>query len=321
MANATPIYLIGSGPMARAYGKVLKAQKRDVTVIGRGEASAKAFEDEIGIAVTRGGLSAFLAGNTVGEGAAIIALPVPNLAEAAHQLMAAGVRRILAEKPAGLNPAETAALAKDAAAKQAEIYVAYNRRFYASVRLAKHMIAEDGGATSFRFEISEYAHAIAKNKNMDPRVLANWFYANTSHVTDMAFFMGGFPASLNCMAAGTMEWHPDAARFAGYGVSDKGAMFSYHGDWESAPRWMVEIYTRRHAFMFSPLEALKTRAIDGFAITEHALPDDLDAQFKPGIYRQTTAFLDGTDGGDLLPIAEHAEHMSGTYAQMLSGSH
>ena len=36
--------------------------------------------------------------------------------------------------------------------KEANVFVAYNRRFYASVLKAQEIIEEDGGVTSFNFE-------------------------------------------------------------------------------------------------------------------------------------------------------------------------
>ncbi len=311
--------LIGAGPMAIAYAKALKSQNRDLIVIGRGEGSAKAFTEAVGYNVIQGGLETYLGVADVSDiSHAIIALPVPQLAKAVQQLTHAGVPKILVEKPAGLDPTEVRALCDQCASHAANIFVAYNRRFYASVQKAIDMIEADGGVSSFRFEISEYSHIISSSAIADI-VKQNWFYANTSHVLDMAFFLGGFPTTLEAKVEGAQSWHGSAAKYAGHGISDKGALFSYHGDWTSAPRWAVEIYTPKHALSLQPLEKLFSRPIDGFAITEIELDHDLDTSFKPGIFKQLEAFLDGTDPEKLITLKTHANHMEAIYAVMHKG--
>ena len=46
--NSNIVLLIGTGPMAVAYAKVLQGQKIDFQVIGRGVASAQTFYEETG---------------------------------------------------------------------------------------------------------------------------------------------------------------------------------------------------------------------------------------------------------------------------------
>ena len=48
--------LIGAGKMAEAYAKVLNVKTLNYNVVGRGERSAKAFSDELGINAFIGGL-------------------------------------------------------------------------------------------------------------------------------------------------------------------------------------------------------------------------------------------------------------------------
>ena len=60
MISSSHLWLIGSGPMAEAYTAVLKGQSVDFRVIGRGTASAEAFEEATGVSVVCGGLDAFI---------------------------------------------------------------------------------------------------------------------------------------------------------------------------------------------------------------------------------------------------------------------
>jgi len=54
------IWLIGAGQMAIDYTNVLLAQKRKFLVIGRGENSAKVFQEKTGISVKTGSLSKWI---------------------------------------------------------------------------------------------------------------------------------------------------------------------------------------------------------------------------------------------------------------------
>lgn len=309
------ILLVGAGPMAAAYAKVLAAEKMSFEVVGRGYASARAFMDATGHPVTEGGLEARAAGDL--PGTAIVAVGVEQLAEAVRLLLSRGVKRILVEKPAGLDEAEirsVAAATKDAAA---EVFVAYNRRFYASAARAREIIAEDGGATSFHFEFTEWSAVIEKVPK-SPRVKQAWLLANSTHVIDLAFHLGGEPASLSAVTAGkgALAWHPRASVFAGSGVAASGALFTYNADWGAPGRWGVEVMTRRRRLVLRPLEELLVQRHGSLALAPETLADD-DKRFKPGLRAQVLAFLGGSDPR-LLPIEAHLKRTETCYREMLA---
>ena len=70
-----------------------------------------------------------------------MALPPTELTKAACALVSAGAHRILVEKPGGVDVAEIEGAASVVGRTDTEVYVAYNRRFYASVTAARAMIA------------------------------------------------------------------------------------------------------------------------------------------------------------------------------------
>ena len=111
--------------------------------------------------MVQGGLEAWLAGGAQPPEAAIVCVGVEQLASAALTLLRAGVRRILLEKPGGIDAAAVMETAEAAASQGASVVLGYNRRFYASVAAARRMIREDGGPTSFTFEFTEWSHVIA----------------------------------------------------------------------------------------------------------------------------------------------------------------
>jgi len=311
------VLLVGTGPMATAYARVLNALRVPFIAVGRGADSAKKFRAECGVDSVLGGLEAFLTGQSTPSGVtAVVALPISDLAWATKRLVRAGYRRILVEKPAGLSAEEIEDVALAGARADAQIVVAYNRRFYASVMAAQAMIAEDGGVTSFHMEFTEIESRILKS-GFPASVLSSWFLANSSHVVDLAFHLGGEPLEMSGMTEGTLSWHPDGAVFVGHGRTTTGAAFTWHADWLSAGRWGVDIRTPRRRLLLQPLEQLVVQKKDSFILEPHPIADELDREYKPGLYRQVEAFLSG-NMSSLLTIAEHARRTRNAFAAICS---
>ena len=306
------LWLIGVGIMAQDYAKVLHGLGQNFEVIGRNAASAEKFELAIGHSVRPGGLSAALAASVAPE-LAIVAVGVEQLASVATELIKAGTRRILLEKPGGLNTIEIGALEQIAVKHNADVMIAYNRRFYTSTALARKLIAEDGGATSCIFEFTEWSHVIA-SLTKAPGVKEAWFLANSTHVVDLAFHLCGFPEDWHAWHGGSLDWHASAARFCGSGITDRGVFFSYHADWEAPGRWGLEVLTRKHRFILRPLEQLQVIQVGSIRIENIELDDRMDREFKPGLYRQTEAFLN-RDDSQFCSIDEQLRH-NAVYGEM-----
>lgn len=297
------ILLVGAGPMAVSYAKVLQGLGQPFITVGRGAAAVEAFHAATGERPFAGGLDALLSAPLPSLRGAIVAVGVEALAEVSLRLMEHGIRDLLLEKPGGRSLAEIEAVAAAARRHGARVTVAYNRRCYASVRKARELIAEDGGVRSFSFEITEWSERIAP-LNKGEGVKENWFLGNTSHVADLAFHLGGEPVELHCLVAGALPWHSRAARFAGAGRTADGALFSYGGDWEAPGRWGVEILTARRRFILRPLEELRVQQLNSVGIEPLPLDDPLDRDYKPGLYVQVQRFLAGGAAG-LCTLEEH----------------
>jgi len=286
------LWLIGAGNMARAYSAVLQAQGIEFRIIGRSNDSAKEFQNITGIEVSVGGLEAALETRQCPE-YAILAIDVEQLAPAAMQLVTAGCRYLLLEKPGALSISELKELYSATQIRGAKIWIGYNRRFYSSVQTLKKHIQEDGGITSASFEFTEWSH-ILQDEQKAPGVMRKWLLANSSHVIDLAFYFIGLPCMHQWYGwhGGSLTWHPAAARFHGAGVSEHGIPFSYQADWEAPGRWGVELLTRRNRYLLRPMEALQYIHIGSVEVQTIELDDSLDREFKPGIFLQCKAFLD-----------------------------
>lgn len=315
MTDQTPkVLLIGAGNMAIAYAKVLQAMGIVPTVFGRGTVSAKAFQDATRIPVITGTLAEQLANlaQPVADYHTIVTVNTQHLAAVTQTVIAHGGTRILVEKPAALDVAETDQLLAAATAAQAMVYVAYNRRFLSSVIAADRMIAEDGGVVSLRFDFSEPSRRIATLKN-PTREFETWFYGNSTHVIDLAFYLFGTPVSLNAhvSGAGRVPWHPQSSVFAGFGTGQDGATLAWHSNWAAPGRWGLEVMTAERKLILQPLEKLRVQTHDGFAETEVDLEDQDagHAGLKPGVWGQTRAFLFTEQAARLISLQDHAARM------------
>ena len=300
-----PLWLVGAGSMAGEYARVLSELGQSFAVVGRSKESAATFEEVSGVPVHSGGLRSALSAADSPE-TAIVAVGVDQLAIVTSALVEAGVRRVLVEKPAGLNSREIQALQLTANQMGSEVLVAYNRRFYASVTTARRIIEEDGGATSCTFEVGEYSEKISE-LDYPESVKASWFLANTSHVLDLVINLIGAPAELAPYTSGSLSWHPAAAQFTGSGLTEFGIPFSYHGDWEAPGRWGLELCTSRRRLVLRPLEELQMIVPGTEGAKSVDIDDRLDQEFKPGLYRLAKAFLEGDDHL-LCPIGEQVRN-------------
>lgn len=309
------IWLIGAGSIAIEYTKVLTSLQKEFVTIGRGHNSAVAYKEATGVKAVEGGLDAFI--NTQPEIAdfAIVAVNVEYLGATTISLMKYGVKNIFCEKPGFNDPSELEAVSSVAKVTGAKVYYAYNRRFFASVLKAEEIIKEDGGVTSMNFEFTEWGHVIEKTEHPDI-VKKNWMIANSSHVIDLAFFVGGDPIQMSSYTSGELSWHKPSC-FVGAGVTNKGVLFNYQANWDAPGRWAVEFQTPMHRLYLKPMEQLQLQDKGSVKVYSVEINDHLDKEFKPGFFLETKAFLDG-DTRRLCSLEQQLLHVKDIYERILN---
>jgi predicted dehydrogenase len=286
------VLLVGAGPMAAQYAKVLQKLGRPFSVVGRGVDSARSFASETAVEPATGGIEQWLASHASwGGSTAIVAVSEAQIGVVARELIRAGFKRLLLEKPGGSDYSDIRGLCDEATRHAVRVSVGYNRRQYASVLEARRIIQEDGGAESFFFDFTEWSHVI-EPLSKEGGVKEHWFLHNSSHVVDLAFHLGGKPREIVAFRDGQLTWHRSGAVFSGAGVSELGAVFSYHANWNGPGRWGVEVVTRKRKLFLRPLEKLHVQQSGTVFLETAALDDELDLSYKPGIFRQTQLFLD-----------------------------
>jgi len=311
------ILLIGTGPMAEAYTDVLKSLAIRFTVVGRDETSAAEFTAKTKINAVPGGIENFLTEENVKKfDHAIIATGPENLLSVMEFLLQKGIVKILVEKPAALSIEELLEAKQKLEQWQDQVFVAYNRRFYGATELCKQLIQEDGGLETMQFEFTELVHLVERRPRTQ-EVLSNWYYANSTHVIDMAFHLAGKPVDWQSyVSEGVLSWHPKT-KYAGAGVTDKGVLFSYLSNWDSAGRWAIELMTPKRRIYLKPLEKVHVQEKGTFEIYELELGSNWDNQFKPGLYKQVESFVYRPE--ILYSLKSHFEQTEMVFLPILQG--
>lgn len=314
--NNPKVILFGTGYMGHEYAKVLINQKINFTVVGRSQQSARAFQKAIGINPFIGGASKFLSDCTDNSFKAIVAVDGEQLGNVTLALIKKGIKSILVEKPGGIDVKEIEQLKDSAKKHKAKLFIAYNRRFYSSVKKAQEIIKADGEVISFHFEFNEPGNKIDQLESSQ-KVKQLWLLHNSSHVIDLAFFLGGKPKYLSAYTSGSLTGIFGGAIFTGLGISKKGIPFTYHSNWLAPGRWGLEVMTQNHRLIFRPMEKLKAQKHGSFEILDIEIDDRLDTRFKPGLYREVESFLDNHNS--LCTIEEQTEDLQ-WYNSILTGN-
>lgn len=307
----TNILLVGVGKMGKEYYKVLGDMPCSVTVVGNSALGTEQFAADTGGSAYMGGVKGNQKViNNAEITYAIIATPVHTLKEVVLDCLQLGIKNILVEKPAGKNPGEVAELVELEREYGANIFVACNRRFYASVDALLRMIDEQHEIiSSVRFEFTEWMSRNYKAHGND-KIRNNIFFSNSIHVTDLAFFFAGMPVEISAFTDGQNDWTDDKLRYAGAGITKNNVFFSYFADWKSPGRWAVEVITNDTRYYLKPMETLQIQKKDSVKVDAVEIEDTLDQRYKPGLFAMVDAFLNGGEKKKrLLTLKEHNDRM------------
>lgn len=317
MSNHLSVLVIGAGTIASEYVKVLLAQGHRPIVVGRGEGNIAKVKDAYPEAEAfSGGLENWLQHHDAPIHA-IVATPIEQLSSATQALLNNGVLHILAEKPLTYSLKEARELTTKASSNNATIALAFNRRSYVSVQEAKKLIDADGGVSSFHFDFTEATFRIDPN-NYGKETNRFWGIANSSHVIDTAFYLGGSPVNMESKQYGeAVSWHPEGSIFTGMGETDQGAPFTYNANWGCPGKWNIEIVTKERKLLFSPMERLHQQLRGSFKVEQVELDYSLDIDYKPGFYNQVSNWVNNPKSKGLITVSEY-QHLLDHYNQIFN---
>jgi len=301
------VVIIGAGWMADQYCQALTAMGiRSVVVVSRKEESSRQCGERYGYQPMHGGYEKVLPKLAVAD-LVIVATPIHELRPAAEFAASLGFRNILVEKPGALRSEDLRDWASAADRQGVRIRVAFNRQTYPSFWKFKELADQEGGITSCHYMFTEWIHTINFHNNRED-VYRRWGIANSLHVIAMAHGLIGMPQQIAVYRDGGLAWHPSGERFAGAGITEAGALFSYHADWNSAGRWGIEMMTPQHAYRFIPLEKL-FRCPKGSVNWEPVEVTPAFPQVKEGVAEEVAVMLsiDGEKDCPLITLSKSSE--------------
>ena len=164
--------------------------------------------------------------------------------------------------------------------------IAYNRRFYGSINYIKKLILKNR-IRGVYFDLTEWIHKI-KLSDYSRLELKKWFLCNTSHITDLVFYLAGQPKKVSYLNKDSIKWHKPVL-FNGNGITKKNIPFTYRGDWLSYGRWEIKIYFKGFVANLKPLEALKIEYIAKKKIKIEKFKNE--SKYKPGFYDMCDSFI------------------------------
>lgn len=296
------LVLVGAGGMAQSYSPVLKELNIKFDVVCRSHNSAINFYNITGKHAIPEGINNYLVNNN--PKLAIVAVEAESLFKITCDLLNRGVKRILVEKPAALFGKELEIIQNLEQKNKAQVFVAYNRRFFSSVEKLIDLADQDGGISSLSFDFTEWSD------NIEPLVKGGevknrWLLSNSTHVLDLAFYLIGKPKDISCMRNKGLDWHPIASNFVGCGISQNDILFNYRANWDSAGRWGLTANTKNFMFKLCPMEQLFMTERNSTSEVQIKLEDENDINYKPGLLRQVEDFIALNKDTRIPSIKEH----------------
>ena len=285
LSNST-VTVIGGGYMGQEYAKALECLDiSNVTIITNTEKDPKNFSNKFDYKILSGGYKKHVP-LLKKQDLVIIATPTELLFPACDLCLDYKQDNILVEKPGSLYINDLKLLQEKS--KGSRIRIAYNRLCYTNVHLLKKLCNDE--ILSCTFDFTEWTHKIPFNRYTKDEYRL-WGISNSLHVISLAFELIGMPEKISCFHEGSLDWHPSGSIFTGSGISCKNIPFSYHANWESAGRWMVEIMTKNKSYRLMPLEGLFV--CEKGSVDWNPVPfDSTSSKTKPGVLEQVAIMLD-----------------------------
>lgn len=199
---------------------------------------------------------------------------------------------ILAEKPVSLDLNEAKEIEEKRAKLNRNIFVAMNRRHYASTRQSLTVLENDTGPRVV--EVHDQENIIAAAASNSPKeVISSWMVANSIHLIDyFNIFCRGKLTEVNINKELDINDPFFTSSFLKYDSGDIGV---YHAVWNAPGPWSVKVTTRHQMLEMRPLEGLEFQVFPEKRKQAVDLPQD-DKTHKPGLLIQAFSLIAASKG-------------------------
>lgn len=298
------VALIGAGYMAREHLRAFAdiAQVRIVGIFSRTRERASALASEYNIPLVADSLDALY------EQSRPDLVVITVNAHAVDRMVSECCRFpwvMLAEKPVGLNVASSRFIMQLAQEKQRRVYVALNRRFYASTQALVNGLLDDPDKRLIEV-FDQQTPDLLLRMGKNPVEIKHLMFSNGIHVIDYLRMLGRgeivsvvpiFPWSSNSETTSMVV--ATAIHFS------SGDQAIYRCLWNAPGPWAVTVTTKQKRWELKPLEKLTVQN-SGARVAESVNLSDIDARFKPGLRVQAEEAVKATLGleNKSIPLSE-----------------
>ena len=189
---------------------------------------------------------------------------------------------VLLEKPVGYNLSDAEEIESAALERNCRVFVALNRRQYASTQTALNDLRDLPGSRFIRVQDQE--DQVRALQDGHPRIVVeNWMYANSVHVID---YFRIFGRGEIYAVEPVIPWKAGISHLVVAKVSfDSGDVGLYEGVWNGPGPWAVSIDTPDKRWEMRPLEQAGYQ-LAGQRKIKIIESHPWDSQFKPGLRLQ-----------------------------------
>ena len=286
MTRTVRIALIGAGRMAHEHCRVFSSLPNATLagVYSRPMAQAESFASAHGIPIVCESVESLW--RSTKADLVLVTVNVldmfPVVAECADYDWA-----IFMEKPPGHDFDASTSLRQCVTRKARRAFVGLNRRFYSAVAEAKRELADSGGPRYIAV-CDRQSFAESRAAGHPEAVVKKMMYANSIHMVDyLRIFGRGEISQVQRMRNWEGEYtflHSASVYFS------SGDIGRYDALWNGPGPWSCTISCAEKRLEMRPLESLAIQQRNQRDVTAVDL-HPIDAQFKPGLYRQAEELL------------------------------
>lgn len=275
------VLIIGGGQISLEYSEICLSLGHITTLVSRSRCKPASYLDRKFSFINS---DVFNLGQGVLDKAThiIVAVQPRFTFEIVKYLVYNSNAKLLVEKPVCMTSSELCLIQREEFDQR--IHVAFNRRYFESVEVAKNLI-NDKPILSAEICFTEMKDRM---KGSDDEIRL-WGMCNTIHLFDMAFYLAGIPDNVQT----TRSTIDNVDSFSVTGNLPNGVV-SMNAHWGGPGNWGISVATPDEKLFFDPLEKLRVQKTGSFGKDEIQLDPGVNRGFKDGFYAQTVDFLDGS---------------------------
>lgn len=215
--------------------------------------------------------------------------------------------QLFMEKPVGYDLLDATKIQDMFQRKNKHGFVGLNRRHYSSLVAAQNNLNEQN-ESRYIYIRDQQSFAEARLHNQPEAVVEKFMYANSIHNIDLFRFFGRGDIT---QITPVKPWQGEHTQIMLIKLEfESGDVGLYEGHWTGPASWSCQVSTPSVRWVMQPIERAEYQ-LKGERRSIAIELDQVDAEYKPGLYRQAQHMLAHLDGqeNDMVTLAESMHTM------------